>query len=35
MTRTRVYLTGFLLFLAIVFGGAHKAEPHPCVLVRC
>jgi hypothetical protein len=35
VSRTRVYLTGFLLFLAIVFGGAHKAEPHPCVLVRC
>jgi hypothetical protein len=30
-----VGLIGFLIALAIVFGGASKAEPGPCVVVRC
>jgi hypothetical protein len=35
VSRTRLYLTGFLIAAAVVFGGASKAEPPPCVLVRC
>jgi hypothetical protein len=35
VTRTRLYLTAFLVGLAVLFGGASKAEPHPCVVVRC
>lgn len=29
MTRTRLYLTAFLVGLAVLFGGASKAEPAP------
>jgi hypothetical protein len=35
MSRTRLFLTGFLIAAAVVFGGASKAEPGPCVVVRC